>query len=407
MNHMLVGDFIADECRRALKKMYPLKASGPNGMPPLFFQHFWPTCGEVVTKTILDFLNLRIVPPNFNDTHIVLIPKIQEPKKITDFRPICLCNIVYKIASKAIVNRLKKILPFIISDIQSAFVHGRLITDNVLLAFETMHHISMKKGGKMGEMTLKLDMNKAYDRMEWGCLDKIMERLGFDSKWRSLSMLCISFVTYSIKINGKPTGHITPSRGICQGNPLSPYLFLLCAEGLSTLIQQAVGRGQLDGIAVCHGGPKLSHLFFADDSLIFCKATIAELAMRMARKANVGGSSNGSSQRRFWNMILSLLIPHKVRQFTWRACRDILPTKLNLAKRRVVQDAYCDECRKEIESIQHVLWTWPKARDVLECSKLVISKRFSRCQNFHTLIWLVLMKDQVELDKAVQILTTA
>lgn len=139
-----------------------------------------------------------------------------------------------------------------------------------------MHHISMKKGEKVDEMALKLDMSKAYDRGEWECLDKIMERLGFDSKWRSLIMLCITSVTYSIKINGKPTGHITPKRGIRQGDPLSPYLFLLCAEGLSTLIQQAVGRGQMDGISVCREGPKISHLFFTDDSLIFHKATIAK-----------------------------------------------------------------------------------------------------------------------------------
>lgn len=116
MNHMLLSDFTTDECRRALKQMYPLKAPGPGGMPPLFFQRFWSTCGEVVTKTVLDFLDLHIVPPNFNETHIVFIPKIQETKKTTDFRPINLCNVVYKIASKAIPNRLKKILPSIISD---------------------------------------------------------------------------------------------------------------------------------------------------------------------------------------------------------------------------------------------------------------------------------------------------
>ena len=121
----------------------------------------------VVTKTILDFLNFGISPPNFNETHITLVPKIKEPKKITDYRPNSLCNVVYKIASKAIANRLKKYLPSIISDTQSAFVHGRLITDNVLVAFETMHHISPKKGGNIGEMALKLDMSKAYDRVEW------------------------------------------------------------------------------------------------------------------------------------------------------------------------------------------------------------------------------------------------
>ena len=85
--------------------MFPLKASDPDGMPPLFFQHFWPKVGEVVTKIVLDFLNSGIAPPNFNETHVVLIPKCKEPKKITDYRPISLCNVVYKITSKAFANK--------------------------------------------------------------------------------------------------------------------------------------------------------------------------------------------------------------------------------------------------------------------------------------------------------------
>lgn len=100
----------------ALKQMYPLKAPGPDDMPPLFFQHFWNTCSEVVTSTVLDFLNHGMSPPNFNKTHIVLILKINEPKHVSDYRPISLCNVAYKIASKAIANRLKKFLPSIISD---------------------------------------------------------------------------------------------------------------------------------------------------------------------------------------------------------------------------------------------------------------------------------------------------
>ena len=89
-----------------------------------------------------------------------------------------------------------------------------------------------------------------------------MEKLGFANRFRDLIMRCVSTVTYSIKINGTPRGHITPSRGIRQGDPLSPYLFLLCAEGLSALIQSSVNRGQMEGIKICRGGPRLSHLFF-------------------------------------------------------------------------------------------------------------------------------------------------
>ncbi|XP_050290016.1 uncharacterized protein LOC126728194 [Quercus robur] len=260
MNVDLTRVYTAQEVRLALKQMYPLKAPGP----------------DVVTSTVLDFLNHGMSPPNFNETHIVLIPKINEPKHVSDYRPISLYNVTYKIASKAIANRLKKFLPSIISDTQSAFAHGRLIMGNILVAFETMHHISRKKGVKMGEMAIKLDMSKAYDRVEWVFVEKIMEKLGFDIKLRSLIMQCITTVSYAIKINGRPRGRIIPSRGIRQGDPLSPYLFLLCAEGLSALIKASVCNGSMEGIAICRGGPKLSHLFFADDSLIFCKATIAE-----------------------------------------------------------------------------------------------------------------------------------
>ena len=264
------------EVHKALKQMYALKAPGPDGMPPIFFQNFWPIVGSLVSKTVLDFLNHGITPPKFNETHIVLVPKTKSPKNVTEYRPISLCNVIYKLASKTLANRLKKILPSIISDSQSAFVNGRLITDNVLVAFETMHHINLRKSGAIGEMALKLDMSKAYDIVEWACLDKIMEKLGFHSRWRGLMMQCISSVTYAIRINGKPSGQIFPSRGLRQGDSLSPYLFLICAEGLSALIKKASVDGLLGGISLCRRGPSLSRLFFADDSLIFCKATLRE-----------------------------------------------------------------------------------------------------------------------------------
>ena len=148
-------------------------------MPPLFFQHFWPKVGEEVTRIVLDSLNSGIVAPNFNETHVVLIPKCKEPMKITDFRPINLYNVVYKIASKAIANSMKKILPSIIYDSQSAFVH----------------HIIQKKIGKICEMALKLDMSKAYDKVEWCWLEKIMKKLGFNDIWRAIIMRCVTSIT--------------------------------------------------------------------------------------------------------------------------------------------------------------------------------------------------------------------
>ena len=135
-------------------------------MPPIFYQKFRPKVHPVVVKTVLDFLNLGIIPLHFNETHIVLILKVKEPKRVTYFCPISLCNVVYKIASKSIANRLKQVLPQLVCENQSAFVAERLITDNVLVASETMYHISQKRKGLVGEMALKLDMSKAYDRVE-------------------------------------------------------------------------------------------------------------------------------------------------------------------------------------------------------------------------------------------------
>ena len=157
---------------------------------------------------------------------------------------------IYKLVSKVLVNKLKKVLHKFISDTKSAFVHGRLITDNVLVAFEIVHHINSNKGGNIGEMTLKLDKSKAYDIAKWICLDKIMEKLGFNSWWKGLMMQCISSVSYSVRINGEPRGNIILSRGLQQNDPLSPYLFLICAEDLSALIKKYVQENKLEGVAV-------------------------------------------------------------------------------------------------------------------------------------------------------------
>ena len=116
MNSTLLQDFRAHEVEKALKQMHPMKAPGPDGMPPLFYQHFWPIVNPIVIKTILDFLNHDITPPKFHETHIVLIPKTKNPKRVTDYRPTSLCKVVYKLTSKTVENRLKLIMQEIICE---------------------------------------------------------------------------------------------------------------------------------------------------------------------------------------------------------------------------------------------------------------------------------------------------
>ncbi|XP_042984282.1 uncharacterized protein LOC122313374 [Carya illinoinensis] len=169
-------------------------------------------------------------------------------------------------------NRLKRVMQNIISKNQSAFIPGRLISDNTIAAYETLHSMKTRLKGRIGSMALKLDISKAYDKVEWPFLKCIMEKLGFGARWANLIMECVSSVSYAVLVNGEPGQVIHPTRGLRQGDPLSPYLFLLCAEGLSSLINGAEARGEIKGVAVARGGMKLTHLLFADNCIIFGRA---------------------------------------------------------------------------------------------------------------------------------------
>ena len=182
MNNLLITEFTPDEVTTALKQMGLLKAPGPDGLPPLFYQRYWHIIGEDITKAVLNCLNSEKLLKAINHTYITLIPKVKSPEDVKEFRPISLCNVIYKMCSKVLANRLKKSLPQIVLESQSAFVPGRLITDNILVAFETLHHMHHQRTGKFGSMALKLDMSKAYDRVEWQYLKRVMEKMGFHSK---------------------------------------------------------------------------------------------------------------------------------------------------------------------------------------------------------------------------------
>lgn len=158
--------------------MHPSKALGPDGFPAFFYQRYWNIVGDQTINCVLGFLNNSKPINDINHTNIVLIPKTKSPSHVNDFRPISLCNVSYKLISKVLANRLKPILDSIISSNQSAFVTDRLISDNIILAHECINFISNKKLGKKGYAALKLDMSKAFDRVEWKFLSSIMLKLG-------------------------------------------------------------------------------------------------------------------------------------------------------------------------------------------------------------------------------------
>jgi hypothetical protein len=151
------------------------------------------------------------IPEGLCDTIIVLIPKILRPEHLTNFRPISLCNVLYKIASKVLANRLKAFLPNINAEGQSAFVPRRLITENVLIAYECMHTIRRQQAKPLF-FALKIDMMKAYDRVEWNYLQGVIQKLGFAWSWISSVMCCVSSVRYSVKVNGDISQSFTPTR---------------------------------------------------------------------------------------------------------------------------------------------------------------------------------------------------
>ena len=178
MNSELLKEFIAEEVESALKQMAPLKSPGPDGMPSLFYQSYQSLVGTDVTKAILMYLNSGTLPSALCHSYITLIPKVKNPEYVSQYRSICLSNVLFRVFSKVLANRLKKILPHLISDQQSAYMTDRLISDNVMVAFETLHYMRNHSSSNTGYMALKLDMSKAYDRVEWLYMEKLMRKMG-------------------------------------------------------------------------------------------------------------------------------------------------------------------------------------------------------------------------------------
>lgn len=270
MNDDLTKAVYEEEIKAAVFDIGADPAPGPDGMTGAFYHQFWDEIKSRILEEVHQFFDNSQSQRPINHTNLCLLSKIDPPRTMSDFRPISLCNMSYKIISKILVNHLKKYLSSIISETQAAFIPGRNIIDNVIIAQEMLYSLKSRK--KWAKSYVKTDISKAYDRLEWQFLRDTMRYMGFNELWIGWIMECVKSVSFSILVNGVPHGFIKPERGLRQGDPLSPYLFILCNEILSHLFEQAATTKRLKGMKINSSAPTINHILFADDALFFCHA---------------------------------------------------------------------------------------------------------------------------------------
>ncbi|KAJ0261541.1 Reverse transcriptase zinc-binding domain-containing protein [Hirschfeldia incana] len=262
----LSAPFSDESIREVFFNMPKNKSPGPDGYPAEFFTCHWNAVGRDVTEAVQEFFNSGCLLQQWNTTILTLIPKKASANKITDFRPISCCNTVYKAVSKLLADRLKSVLPSLISNSQSAFIPGRLLVENVLMATELIQGYNWKHISRRS--MLKVDLKKAFDSVNWSFIVLILRVLGFPEFFVNLIYQCIATTRFSVAINGELCGYFKGSRGLRQGDPLSPYLFVLAMEVFSQLINKEFSSG-LIGYHPAATDPTVTHLAFADDIMIF------------------------------------------------------------------------------------------------------------------------------------------
>ncbi|GLT27528.1 hypothetical protein SLA2020_025150 [Shorea laevis] len=225
-NEALIAPFSEEEIKEAIWDCDNSKALGPNGFNFSFVKAYWEVIKEDVVEFLQDFQDNSKLVRGINNSFIVLVPKVDNPQKIEEYRPISLIGVMYKILAKILANRIKKVVDEIIGEEQMAFLRGRQLIDGVVIANEVVDEARKKK---KKAFLFKIDFEKAYDKVSWDFLDYMMLRMGFCAKWRNWILECLRTNMVSVLVNGSPTRQFSVSRGLRQGDPLSPFLFLIIA----------------------------------------------------------------------------------------------------------------------------------------------------------------------------------
>ncbi|KAJ9544401.1 hypothetical protein OSB04_024108 [Centaurea solstitialis] len=250
------------------------KAPGPDGFSFAFLRKFWELVGNDFYKALKDFEDNPSHIAASNASFIALVPKAKDPLRINENRPIHLMGCVSKVISKVLADRLKLVVGDIISPVQTAFVKGRQILDGPLIVNEI---ISWAKRLKNKLFIFKVDFEKAFDNIRWNFLWEILDQMNFGRRWISWIKGIICTAKVSVLVNGSPTNQFGLEKGVRQGDPLSPYLFIIAMEGLVAALKEASDKNLLSGVVLPNQGPSISSLHYADDAIFLGKWNEANL----------------------------------------------------------------------------------------------------------------------------------
>ncbi|PNX95639.1 cysteine-rich receptor-like protein kinase, partial [Trifolium pratense] len=263
-NALLLEPFEEEEVKETIWSCDGSKSPGTDGFNLIFFKVCWPIVKYDVMAFLREFHASACLPKVVTASFLTLIPKKDHPQDLFDYRPICLIGSLYKILSKLLANRLKRVLGKVISNYQSAFLPHRQILDGVVVLNEV---IDIAKRRKDACLLFKVDFERAYDTVNWHFLERMMFKMGFSEGWLKWMRACIFESSMSILVNGSPTADFKVGRGLRQGDPLSPFLFLIVAEGLTGLMRKAVELGKFKGYRI-NDDIQYPILQFADDTIL-------------------------------------------------------------------------------------------------------------------------------------------
>ena len=267
-----------EEIKKAMFSIDDSKARGLDGFSSLFFKVAWSIIGSDVSEAVVSFFNSGSLLQEINCTIIALVPKVPNPRSMHDYKPISCCNTIYKCISKIIAARIKQCIPEIISPSQSAFVQGRSIADNVLITQDLMINYHHDNGPP--RCALKIDIKNAYDTISWSCIMDILSSMGTPAYLMRCIKVCITTPSFCVSINGELARFFSSKRGLRQGDPLSPFLFIIAMEAFSRHLSKKKKEAFSRSLSVAahtqefQFHPKceeinLTHLCFADDIFFF------------------------------------------------------------------------------------------------------------------------------------------